>query len=121
VGECRRKKLVPSVDGLKPKEQEVPYDVVVDMALVKTGNDVVHTQLLFGVLEQRDKSSLTPIRQLVLSDCNVKPVLPLNCFPLATNSSDTSGRKRQLHRFLNANLVERAAIGNNFWFQPIIV
>jgi len=105
VGEYRRKKLVPSADGLKPKEQKVPYDVVVNVTLIEAGDNVVDSQLLLRVLEQRDKRALTSVRKLVLSDCHIQPILPLNRFPLAANSSNASSGKRQLDCLLDADLV----------------
>ena len=49
----------------------VPDDVLVVGRFVQTGDDVVHPQLLLGVLQQRDKRPLTPVRQLVLEKCEL--------------------------------------------------
>jgi len=121
VGECRRKILVLSKHRLKPQKQKVPDDVVVDVALVQTGNDMLHAQLLLRVLEQRHKCPLAPVRELVLGDCHVEPVLPLNRFPLGANSTNAGCRKGQLDRFLNTDLVVFTTIGCIIRFQPILV
>jgi len=80
--------LMPRRDRLESKEQEVPDDVLVVGRFVQTGDDVIHPQLLLGVLQQRDKRSLAPVRQLVLGDHHVEPVLPKHRLPLAPNSAD---------------------------------
>jgi len=79
---------MPSRYRLKTKKQKVPDYILVVVVLVDAGNDVVDTQLLFGVLQQRDKRPFTAVRQVALSDCHIKPVLPEHSFPLATNATD---------------------------------
>jgi len=90
VGECQWKILMPGSYRFKPEEQEVPDNILVVVVGVETGNHVVHTQLLLGVLQQGHECVLAAVRQLVLGDCHVEPILPEHGLPLATNPSNPS-------------------------------
>jgi len=104
VGECSRKILMPSSYRFKPKEQEVPEDVLVVVIGVETSNHVLDAQLLLSILKQRHKSVLAAFCQLVLSDGHVEPVLPEHGFPLAAYPTDPGRREGQFHCLLNVRL-----------------
>jgi len=110
---------MPSRYRFKPEEQEVPDNVLVVMVVVEAGHDMAHTQLLFGVLQQRDKRTLAAIRQLVLGDRHVEPVLPQHRFPLAAYTAHAGCREGQLHCLLYTRLESiHADVRASAGFQP---
>jgi len=110
---------MPSRYRFKPEEKKVPDNVLVVVVVVQTGDNVAHSQLLLGVLQQRDKRALAAIRQLVLGNCHIKPVLPEHRFPLAADAAHAGCREGQLHCLLYTRLESiHADVRASAGFQP---